>query len=107
MFTRISRSRGRAYLQLVESYRNEEGQPRQRVIANFGRLDKLSSKDLDPLIDGLQRALGRFTSTPRVAFDTASPTSALQIAKRPFRQGGRHYKSISYGWISSFSQEIM
>ena len=71
MFTRISRSGGRAYLQLVESYRNEEGQPRQRVIANFGRLDKLSSKDLDPLIDGLQRALGRFTSTPRVAFETA------------------------------------
>ena len=71
MFTRISRSGGRAYLQLVESYRNEEGQPRQRVIANFGRLDKLSSKDLDPLIDGLQRALGRSTSTPRVAFETA------------------------------------
>ncbi len=71
MFTRISRSGGRAYLQLVESYRNEEGQPRQRVIANLGRLDKLSFKDLDPLIDGLQRALGRSTSTSRVTFDTA------------------------------------
>lgn len=71
MFTRISRSGGRAYLQLVESYRNEEGQPRQRVIANLGRLNKLSFKDLDPLIDGLQRALGRSTSTSRVTFDTA------------------------------------
>ncbi len=71
MLTRISRSGGRAYLQLVESYRNEEGQPRQRVIANLGRLDKLSSKDIAPLIDGLQRALGRSASTPRVTFDTA------------------------------------
>lgn len=59
MFTRISRSGGRAYLQLVESYRNEAGSPRQRVVANLGRLDRLSDKDLDPLIGGLQRALGR------------------------------------------------
>ena len=77
MFTRISRSGGRAYLQLVESYRNEEGQPRQRVIANFGRLDKLSSKDLDPLIDGLQRALGRSTSTPRVLPPSSRATSGV------------------------------
>ena len=40
MFTRLSRSGGRTYLQLVESYRNEAGQPRQRVIANLGRLDR-------------------------------------------------------------------
>lgn len=59
MFTRITRSGGRAYLQLVESYRNEAGSPRQRVVANLGRLDRLSDADLDPLIGGLQRALGR------------------------------------------------
>lgn len=59
MFTRITRSGGRAYLQLVQSYRNDAGQPRQRVIANLGRLDQLSDSDLDPLIGGLQRALGR------------------------------------------------
>ena len=53
MFTRITRSGGRAYLQLVESFRNEAGQPRQRVIANLGRLDQLTDKDLDPLINGL------------------------------------------------------
>ena len=35
MFTRISRSGGRAYLQLVEAYRNEQGQPRQRVVPKF------------------------------------------------------------------------
>lgn len=59
MHTRVSRSGGRAYLQLVESYRNEAGKPRQRVVANLDRLDRLTETDLDPLIGGLQRALGR------------------------------------------------
>jgi len=71
MFTRITRSDGRAYLQLVESFRNAAGQPRQRVVANLGRLDQLTDKDLDPLIGGLQRALGRSTTPPAVAFDSA------------------------------------
>jgi len=59
MYTRITRSGGRSYLQLVESFRTETGSVRQRVIANLGRLDKLEAKDLDPLINGLNRALGR------------------------------------------------
>jgi transposase len=59
MYTRITRSGGRSYLQLVESFRTETGSVRQRVIANLGRLDKLEPKDLDPLINGLNRALGR------------------------------------------------
>lgn len=71
MFTRITRSGGRAYLQLVESYRNDTGQPRQRVVANLGRLDQLTDKDLDPLIGGLQRALGRPAGVPEVVFDSA------------------------------------
>lgn len=71
MFTRITRSEGRAYLQLVESFRNEDGKPRQRVVANLGRLDKLTDESLDPLISGLQRALGRDTRKPEVTFDSA------------------------------------
>ena len=72
MFTRISRSGGRAYLQLVEAYRNEAGQPRQRVVANLGRLDQLSDKDLQPLIGGLERALGRTPSgPPKVEFESS------------------------------------
>ncbi len=62
MYTRITRSGGRSYLQLVESYRIEGGSVRQRVIANLGRLDQLEPKDLDPLINGLNRALGRTTN---------------------------------------------
>ena len=59
MYTRISRSGGRSYLQLVEGYRTDAGAVRQRIIATLGRLDQLGPKHLDPLIQGLNR-------TPRV-----------------------------------------
>ena len=35
MYTKITRSGGRQYLQLVEGYRNEEGKVRHRVVANL------------------------------------------------------------------------
>lgn len=59
MYTKITRSGGRQYLQLVEGYRNEQGKVRHRVVANLGRLEELSPAKLDPLINGLNRALGR------------------------------------------------
>ena len=62
MYARITRSGGRSYLQLVESYRTDNGGVRQRVIANMGRLDQLVPSDLDPLINGLNRAIGRTTN---------------------------------------------
>lgn len=72
MYTRIAQSGGRRYLQLVEGYRTPEGKVRQRVIANLGRLDQLRDKDLDPLINGLNRALGRSEPTAqRVEYDSA------------------------------------
>ena len=74
MFTRITRSGGREYLQLVESYRNDAGAPRQRVIATLGRLDKLHAEALDPLIRGLQRAVG---SAAAPASDCSSSPSSL------------------------------
>ena len=63
MYTRITKSGGRSYLQLVEGYRTESGAVRQKVVANLGRLDQLQPKDLDPLINGLNRALGRTDNT--------------------------------------------
>jgi hypothetical protein len=41
MYTRISRSGGRAYLQIVEGYRTDDGKVRQRLIANLCRVDTL------------------------------------------------------------------
>ena len=63
MYTRITKTGGRQYLQLVESFRNDRGQVRVRVIANLGRLDRLSPEKLDPLINGLNRAIGRAENT--------------------------------------------
>lgn len=72
MFTRLTASGGRTYLQLVEAYRTGTGATRQRVIANLGRLDKLEPKHLDPLINGLNRALGRSTNPAQpVEYDSA------------------------------------
>ncbi|MBA3486991.1 MAG: hypothetical protein H0T88_07365 [Lysobacter sp.] len=46
--------------------------PRQRVVANLGRLDQLTDKDLDPLIHGLERVLGRTRlPTPHVVFESS------------------------------------
>ena len=60
MFTRITESGGRRNLQVVESYRNKAGKPRQRVIANPGRIDGMKEGHLDALIppyspDGARR----------------------------------------------------
>ena len=56
---RINESGGRRYLQVVESYRNEAGKPRHRVVANLGRIDSMEEGHLDALIRGLCRAAGR------------------------------------------------
>ena len=63
MYTRISESGGRRYLQLVEGHRDELGKVRIKVVANLGRLDRLSPGKLDPLINGLNRAVGRLENT--------------------------------------------
>lgn len=89
MFTRISRSGGRAYLQLVEAYRNAEGAPRQRMVANLGRLDQLSEKELAPLIGGLERAIGRKPSTaPKVEFEAAKAFGDLYALHQLWRELG-------------------
>ena len=63
MYTRITKAGGRQYLQLVESFRNDAGKVRTRVVANLGRLDQLTPERLDPLINGLNRAAGRAENT--------------------------------------------
>ncbi len=63
MYTRITKTGGRQYLQLVESFRNDSGKVRTRVVANLGRLDQITPERLDPLINGLNRAVGRVENT--------------------------------------------
>ena len=57
MFVKVTQSGSRRYAQLVESFRNEEGKPRQRTICTLGRLE--AGGDVDTLIASLQRARSR------------------------------------------------
>ncbi|MDI3335636.1 IS1634 family transposase [Defluviimonas aestuarii] len=66
MYTKITQSGGRRYLQLVEGFRDDAGKVRHRVVASLGRIDDLTPQKLDPLINGLNRVLGR---TENTAFD--------------------------------------
>ena len=73
MYIKLTRSGGRCYVQLVESYRNEEGKPRQRTVATVGRLDEAGSA-VDSLPNGLLRATGREAPSPappQVQFESA------------------------------------
>lgn len=83
MFVKLTRSGGRRYLQLVESYRNDAGQPRQRTVATVGRLDEAGGA-VDTLIDRLLAATGRSAGAPA----TALPPSGDDI---------RFDASLAYG----------
>ena len=52
MFIKVSSSGGHLYARLVESFRNENGQPRQRTVATLGRIDEQGGP-LDALLAGL------------------------------------------------------
>ena len=73
MFTKLTRSGGHTYVQLVESYRDETGRPRQRTVSTLGRLDEAGGQ-VDSLLKGLLRAKGMpaaVVETPQVAFESA------------------------------------
>ena len=73
MFLKPTRSGGHIYLQLVESFRNEAGQPRQRTVASLGRLDEVGG-GVDSLLAGLLRHKGlpaSAASPAQLDFDTA------------------------------------
>lgn len=74
MFIKLTRSGGHSYAQLVESFRNEEGKPRQRTIATIGRLDETGG-GVDSLLNGLLRAKGQApigaATSPQVEFESA------------------------------------
>ena len=73
MFIKLTRSGPRTYAQLVESFRDEQGKPRQRTVATLGRIDEQGGQ-VDGLLDGLLRAKGRpavAAGSPQVRFESA------------------------------------
>ena len=73
MFTKLTKSGGHTYVQLVESYRDESSRPRQRTVCTLGRLDEVDGQ-VDALLRGLLRAKGMPASiaqSPQIAFESA------------------------------------
>jgi len=73
MFIKLTQSGGRSYAQLVESFRDETGRPRQRTLATLGRVDQAGGQ-VDALLQGLLRAKGQPTALappPQVQFESA------------------------------------
>ncbi|MFN3578508.1 MAG: IS1634 family transposase [Tabrizicola sp.] len=73
MFIKLTRVKGHTYAQLVESFRDANGQPRQRNLATLGRVDE-NGGQVDKLLHSLLKARGhapRDTATPQVRFESA------------------------------------
>ena len=71
MFIKVTQSGQRRYAQLVESFRNADGKPRQRTVCTLGRLE--DGGEVDTLIASLQRA--------RAIAPVASPLDGLRFTE--------------------------
>ena len=58
MYVKVTTSGPRRYVQLIESYRDDDGRVKKRTVATLGRADQLSG-ELDSVIDGLLKVAGR------------------------------------------------
>lgn len=76
MHVKVTRSGPRRYVQLVESFRDDDGRVRKRTVASLGRLDQVGGS-LDAVINGLLKATGR---SPALAKDGA-PDIQFESAK--------------------------
>jgi transposase len=73
MFVKLTRSAGHTYAQIVESFRDANGQPRQRNLLTLGRVDE-NDGQVDKVLQALLKARGhgpRETATPQVQFESA------------------------------------
>lgn len=58
MWAKITTSRGHKYLQIVHSYRDAQGVPRQKVLWNAGRIDNYKREDLIKIAKRLMEICG-------------------------------------------------
>lgn len=75
MFVKVTRAKGHHYAQLVESFRDDNGQPRQRNVMTLGRIDE-NGGQVERLLQSLLKARGlaagpRETAAPQVRFQSA------------------------------------
>ena len=79
------------YLTLAESFRNEDGQPRSRIVARLGEVSEMTtSGELERIVDALSAQLGR-------GAPSSSPPSPLPPMGRwpPATRSSRVFRSTS------------
>jgi hypothetical protein len=80
MFVKVTRSGGRSYVKLVEAFRDDAGQPRQRVVATLGRLEQVRAGAANALVHGLRRVSGDpATASPTSEPDAIRFSNALSV----------------------------
>jgi transposase len=89
MFVKLTRSGGHTYAQLVESFRDPSGSPRQRTITSLGRVDE-NGGQLDAVLAALLRAKGRCAdvATPQVRFESARALGDVWALDQIWRELG-------------------
>ncbi|MFN7834625.1 MAG: IS1634 family transposase [Burkholderiaceae bacterium] len=63
MFVKVTTSGGRRYVQLVESYRDDQGRVKKRTVATLGRYEQCAS-GLNAVIAGLRKITGQPLPAP-------------------------------------------
>jgi len=58
MFVRVTTSGPRKYVKILESYRDQQGKPKQKVVATLGRLEQIEAGSAKSLLNGLLRVTG-------------------------------------------------
>ena len=58
MYVKVTTSGPRRYVQLIESFRDDDGRVKKRTVATLGRVDQLGG-ELDSVINGLLKVVGR------------------------------------------------
>src|SRR5215472_934488 len=94
MFFRRKRSGRTEYLQIVKNER-VDGQPRQSVVATFGRVDELAQ---DGTLDRLLRSGARFAHSAVVL-------TAYAGAVRNFVRGGRLKQQSDHGHCEALAEQ--
>ena len=73
MYVKVTTSGARRYVQLIESFRDDEGRVKKRTVATLGRADQLSG-ELDSVIAGLLKVAGREPVSSAPAISASSLT---------------------------------
>jgi transposase len=90
VFIKFTRVKGHSYAQVVESFRDANGQPRQRNLLTLGRVDE-NGGQIDKLLQSLLKARGhgpRDTSAPQVRFESALALGDLWALDQLWRELG-------------------